>query len=177
MVVQENTLRAGPSQGRGERSPVATQPAEKCRKREPTVMESLVQTERELDANGGDISYGQDTQEDQLTSIIERNSLKSEESANPGRCLCPGTWCGSRAAQMEAWTCFACAWAFSPSGPPCGKSLEEMMQNYELQRDKEYACHVCTEHPRANVLEIDFKFSGAERSGAQCETPASAWTR
>lgn len=97
------------------------------------------------------------TQEDQLTSIIERNSLKSEESANPGRFVSRHmVWI--KTPQMEAWTCFACAWAFSPSGPPCGKSLEEMMQNYELQRDKEYACHVCTEHPRANVLKSTLNF-------------------
>ncbi len=28
------------------------------------------------------------------------------------------------------------------------ESLEEMKQRYEVQRDKEFAAHVCAEHPR-----------------------------
>ena len=50
--------------------------------------------------------------------------------------------------RMEAWACSACAWAFIPSGPPVGGSLEEMMRNYELQRGNEYASHVCAECPK-----------------------------
>jgi hypothetical protein len=38
---------------------------------------------------------------------------------------------------------------FNPSGTPSGKSLDEMKQNYEQQRDKAFASHVCAEHPRA----------------------------
>ena len=30
-----------------------------------------------------------------------------------------------------------------------GASFDEMMRNFELQRDKEFASHVCAEHPRA----------------------------
>jgi hypothetical protein len=30
-----------------------------------------------------------------------------------------------------------------------GKSFDEMMQNFELQRDKALASHVCTDHPKA----------------------------
>ena len=51
--------------------------------------------------------------------------------------------------RTEAWACSECAWTFSPSGPPDGSSLEEMKQNYERQRNKEYASHVCADHPRA----------------------------
>jgi hypothetical protein len=50
--------------------------------------------------------------------------------------------------RVQTWACSECAWTFNPSGPPRGGSLEEMKQNYERQRDKEYASHVCTEHLR-----------------------------
>jgi hypothetical protein len=47
------------------------------------------------------------------------------------------------------WSCSECAWVFNPSGTPSGKSLDAMKENYERQRDKEFASHVCAEHPRA----------------------------
>jgi hypothetical protein len=46
------------------------------------------------------------------------------------------------------WGCSECAWMFNPSGSPIGKSLDDMMQNYERQRDKDFAAHVCADHPR-----------------------------
>jgi hypothetical protein len=51
-------------------------------------------------------------------------------------------------ARMETWACSECAWVFNPSGPPRGSSLEEMKQNYERQRDMEFASHVCAKHPK-----------------------------
>jgi len=39
---------------------------------------------------------------------------------------------------------------FSPSGSPDGKSLEEMKEEYERLRDKEFAAHGCAEHPSAS---------------------------
>jgi hypothetical protein len=62
--------------------------------------------------------------------------------------------------------CSECAWVFNPQGPPAGNSLAEMKQHkteatlpartnaemkqhYERRRDKEFAAHVCGEHPRA----------------------------
>ncbi len=53
---------------------------------------------------------------------------------------------------MEAWTCSACAWAFLPTGPPLGDSLEEMMENYERLRDMEFSSHVCAQHPVRNFV-------------------------
>jgi len=50
---------------------------------------------------------------------------------------------------FQGWACTECAWAFNPSGPVVGKSIEEMKEHYEQQRDKEFASHVCAEHPRA----------------------------
>jgi hypothetical protein len=47
------------------------------------------------------------------------------------------------------WGCSECAWVFNPSGSPTGKSLDEMKQNFEQWRDKDFATHVCAEHPRA----------------------------
>ncbi len=47
------------------------------------------------------------------------------------------------------WGCSECAWVFNPPGLPAGKSLNEMMQNYQEQCDKTFAAHVCAGHPRA----------------------------
>jgi len=45
--------------------------------------------------------------------------------------------------------CSECAWVFTTSGPPAGDSLADMMEKYERQRDKEFAAHVCADHPRS----------------------------
>jgi hypothetical protein len=37
---------------------------------------------------------------------------------------------------------------FKSSGAPTGTSFEEMMRNFELQRDREFSSHVCADHPR-----------------------------
>ena len=50
---------------------------------------------------------------------------------------------------FHGWRCSECAWVFTASGPPDGKSLGEMMENYERLRDKGFADHVCAGHPRA----------------------------
>jgi hypothetical protein len=46
------------------------------------------------------------------------------------------------------WGCSECAWVFNSSGTS-GKSLEEIKQNYERQRNKDFAAHVCAVYPRA----------------------------
>jgi rubredoxin len=51
-------------------------------------------------------------------------------------------------ARFQGWRCSECAWVFNPSGPPEGNSLVAMMEHYERLRDKEFATHVCAEHPR-----------------------------
>jgi hypothetical protein len=53
---------------------------------------------------------------------------------------------------FHGWCCSECAWAFTTSGPPKGKSLGEMIENYERLRDIRFAGHVCAEHPRATKL-------------------------
>jgi hypothetical protein len=50
---------------------------------------------------------------------------------------------------FRGFACSECGWQFKPSGTPTGASLDEMMHNFELQRDKEFTSHVCADHPRA----------------------------
>ena len=50
---------------------------------------------------------------------------------------------------FEGWGCSDCAWVANISGSPTGKTLDEMMRNYLLQRDKDFASHVCAEPTRA----------------------------
>jgi hypothetical protein len=50
---------------------------------------------------------------------------------------------------FHGWRCSECAWVFHASGPPDGKSLREMIENYERLRDKGFADHVCAAHPGA----------------------------
>jgi hypothetical protein len=44
---------------------------------------------------------------------------------------------------FEGWGCSECAWVFSPSGKPVGKSLDEMKQNFQMQLSEELASHAC----------------------------------
>jgi len=47
------------------------------------------------------------------------------------------------------WGCSECEWVFRPLGPLVGQSIDEMKVRYEVQRDQEFASHVCAEYPRA----------------------------
>jgi len=49
--------------------------------------------------------------------------------------------------RFRGWGCSQCAWVFNPSGAAPGKSFDEMMRNFELRRDREFAAHVCAVHP------------------------------
>ncbi len=49
---------------------------------------------------------------------------------------------------FRGFGCSECAWVFNSPGSPTGKSFDEMMRNFELQRDKEFRLHVCADHPR-----------------------------
>jgi hypothetical protein len=48
---------------------------------------------------------------------------------------------------FQGWACTECAWLFNPSGPLVGGSIDEMKILFEKQRDKEFALHVCADHP------------------------------
>ena len=47
---------------------------------------------------------------------------------------------------FRGFGCSTCAWVFNPSGAPAGKSFDEMMNNFELQRDQEFSLHICASH-------------------------------
>jgi hypothetical protein len=49
---------------------------------------------------------------------------------------------------FQGWICSECAWAFNPSGPLIGESLDKMKRHYQEQRDNEFKSHVCAEHPK-----------------------------
>jgi hypothetical protein len=49
--------------------------------------------------------------------------------------------------RFQGFGCSECGWRFKPSDAPEGKSFDEMMRNFELQRDKEFKSHVCADHP------------------------------
>ncbi len=49
---------------------------------------------------------------------------------------------------FEGWGCSECAWFFGISGPPSGKSLDEMKLNFQVQLSEEFASHACANHPR-----------------------------
>jgi hypothetical protein len=51
--------------------------------------------------------------------------------------------------QFQGSGCSECGWAFKPSGPLSGNTLDEMKAIFERQLDKEFANHVCDEHRRA----------------------------
>jgi hypothetical protein len=51
--------------------------------------------------------------------------------------------------RFMGWGCSECAWAFNPSGIPIGDSLDDMKENYERMRDKDFAVHVCAEYTKS----------------------------
>jgi hypothetical protein len=51
--------------------------------------------------------------------------------------------------RFEGWGCSACAWVFNSTGELPSKSFEELIHNFELQRDMAFKSHACTDHPRA----------------------------
>jgi uncharacterized OB-fold protein len=43
---------------------------------------------------------------------------------------------------FRGFRCSVCGWRFRPSGALTGTSFDEMMRNFELQREKEFTSHV-----------------------------------
>jgi hypothetical protein len=48
---------------------------------------------------------------------------------------------------VEGWGCSECTWLFNPSGPPTGKTLDEMKRNFQAQLSEEFMSHACAQHP------------------------------
>ncbi len=51
--------------------------------------------------------------------------------------------------RFQGFGCSACSWRFKSPGASTGKSFDEMMKNFEMQRDREFTLHVCARHPSA----------------------------
>src|SRR5450755_1298051 len=54
--------------------------------------------------------------------------------------------------RFRGFGCSECGWRFKPSGAPTGKFFDEMMRNFELERDKEFTSHVCAHHSKGGRL-------------------------
>jgi hypothetical protein len=50
--------------------------------------------------------------------------------------------------RFRGFGCSECGWRFEPSGGLAGKSFAEMMREFELDRDKDFTSHVCSDHPK-----------------------------
>jgi hypothetical protein len=95
-------------------------------------MHSVVLHTREKKTNGAKHRYSRSS----LPSIVTIRELEWIEKP-----------------RFRGWGCSECGWVFNPSGAPTGKSLDESLRNFELQRDKEFTAHVCAEHPRTKRKE------------------------
>jgi len=57
--------------------------------------------------------------------------------------------------RFQGWGCSECAWVLNALGPQGGTLLEEMGESYQRLRDKEFAAHVCVEHPGAKLTKTE----------------------
>jgi hypothetical protein len=48
---------------------------------------------------------------------------------------------------IRGWGCSQCAWVYNPLDIPVGKTFDAMMRTFESNRDKEFASHICNQHP------------------------------
>jgi hypothetical protein len=53
--------------------------------------------------------------------------------------------------RFRGFGCSECGWRFKSSGALTGTSFDEMMRNFELQRDQDFTLHVCADHPRTGA--------------------------
>jgi len=50
--------------------------------------------------------------------------------------------------RFRGFGCSECNWRFKPPDPATGASFDEMMRNFEQQRDKAFASHGCADHSK-----------------------------
>jgi hypothetical protein len=50
--------------------------------------------------------------------------------------------------RFRGFGCSECSWRFKPTETLTGTSFNEMMRNFELQRNKEFTSHVCADHAK-----------------------------
>lgn len=51
--------------------------------------------------------------------------------------------------RFRGFGCSKCGWRFEPSSAPTGASFDDMMRNFELQRDQEFKLHACADHSKS----------------------------
>jgi hypothetical protein len=49
---------------------------------------------------------------------------------------------------FRGFGCSECGWRFKRADATTGTSFDDMMRNFELQRDKEFVSHVCADHSK-----------------------------
>jgi hypothetical protein len=54
--------------------------------------------------------------------------------------------------RFRGFGCSECGWRFKPSGGPNGPSFDEMMRNFELQREREFTSHICADHSKGSKV-------------------------
>jgi hypothetical protein len=74
---------------------------------------------------------------------------------------------------FQGWGCSECAWMFNPSWPLVGKSIDEMKTNFGQERDKEFASHLCAEHPRATKTPANRITDGPDAVRFACSCKAT----
>jgi hypothetical protein len=52
---------------------------------------------------------------------------------------------------FAGWGCAECGWVFNPSGPPIGKSLDDMREHFQAQLSKQFRSHACVSRSRARA--------------------------
>jgi hypothetical protein len=50
--------------------------------------------------------------------------------------------------RFRGFGCSQCGWRFKGSSVALSASFDEMMRNFELQRDREFKSHVCADHSK-----------------------------
>jgi hypothetical protein len=52
-----------------------------------------------------------------------------------------------RSQKLDGFGCSECGWKFGLTSLPVGDTSEELKEQYEAQRDTEFAAHVCASRP------------------------------
>jgi hypothetical protein len=55
---------------------------------------------------------------------------------------------------FKGWGCSECAWVFNPTGPPIGKSVDEMKRNFQVQLSEEFMFHNCAQRPQVKGAKL-----------------------
>lgn len=51
---------------------------------------------------------------------------------------------------LSRWGCSCCAWVFKPRRPLGEAAIEKMKHKFEIEWDREFILHRCSEYPKRN---------------------------